>query len=393
MALSGAALASFQGSLLSQDRAEACRDSLTALARARGLSGPIVDSALAAFRPDTTVLTARLRQPEFVTPIWEYLGFLVDEERIADGRQALATWAAVLDRVERETGVDRHTVVAVWGIESDYGRLLGQRPLLNSLGTQTCFGGRRAFARDQLVATLRILVAGDLAPSQLLGSWAGAFGQTQFMPTTFLSTAVDFDGDGRRDIVGSVPDALGSTANYLVRAGWKSGETWGYEVTVPARYRGPSGRTNRRPLATWSAAGVRPVLGGPSAGEGQAALLRPAGPTGPAFLALSNFQAIYSYNAAESYALAIGHLADRLRGSDPLVTSWPGGVRGLSRVERRELQSLLVELGHGAGAADGILGARTRDALRRFQRSVGLPADGRATGAVLDSLRAAAARR
>jgi len=264
---------------------------------------------------------------------------------------------------------------------------MGRRPLVRSLATVSCFGSRQRFFRGELVATLRILQSGDVAPEALTGSWAGAFGQTQFMPSTFLQLAVDFDGDGRRDIVGSVPDALGSTANFLKRAGWISGQPWGYEVRLPANYDGPAGRRTRQALAEWSRLGIRQISGGALTGSDQAALLLPAGARGPAFLVFRNFNAIYSYNAAESYALAIAHLSDRLRGGAPFRTAWPTDDPGLSRAERRELQQLLAARGYDIGAVDGVIGSRTRAAIEAFQNSAGLPADGRAGARVLRALR------
>jgi lytic murein transglycosylase len=259
--------------------------------------------------------------------------------------------------------------------------------LVRSLATVSCFGGRQRFFRGELIATLRILQSGDMTHEALVGSWAGAFGQTQFMPSTFERTAVDFDGDGRRDIVASVPDALGSAANYLKRAGWTSGDTWGHEVRVPANYNGPAGRRDRRPLAEWSRLGIRRLDGRPLTGNGSAALFLPSGVEGPAFIVFKNFDAIYSYNAAESYALAIAHLADRLRGAGPFQTPWPTDDPGISRAERRELQERLLARGFDVGAADGVVGSRTRAAIEAFQASAGLPVDGHAGARVLGALR------
>ena len=267
---------------------------------------------------------------------------------------------------------------------------MGTRPLLRSLATVACFGSRQRFFGGELVDTLKIVQSGDLAPELLTGSWAGAFGQTQFMPSTYLRLAVDFDGDGRRDIVASVPDALGSTANYLRRAGWVSGAPWGYEVRLPTGYNGPSGRREKQSLAQWSALGIRRIDGAALTGAGAAALLLPAGTTGPAFLAFKNYDAIYSYNAAESYALAIAHLSDRLRGAGPFATPWPTDDRGLSRAERREVQEHLISQGFDIGDADGMIGSKTRAAIRSYQAANGLTADGRAGGRLLERLRAAA---
>jgi lytic murein transglycosylase len=365
----------------------ACVSELKREATAKGVTAQTFEAALAGVEPDPTVIEAMDNQPEFKTPIWDYLAVLVDDQRIADGRAKLAEWSAVLAEVEAKFGVDRHTVVAVWGVESDYGKIAGGRPLVRSLATVSCFGGRQRYFRGELIAALRILQSGDVAPEGLTGSWAGAFGQTQFMPSTFHSTAVDFDGDGRRDIVGSVPDALGSTANFLKRAGWTAGQPWGYEVRPPANYRGPSGRRTRHPLAEWRSLGIRQVDGGALTGSGQAALLLPAGTGGPAFLVFGNFNAIYSYNAAESYALAIAHLSDRLRGGGTFRAAWPTDDPGLSRAERREVQERLLARGYDVGPADGAIGPRTRAAITAFQASAGLPADGRAGQRVLEALR------
>ena len=292
------------------------------------MPGATFDRALAGVQPDPGVLEAMANQPEFKAPVWDYLAGLVDDERVADGRLELARWAAVLAEVERKFGVDRHVVVAVWGVESDYGRVMGQRPVVRSLATVSCAGHRQRFFRGELIATLRILQAGDFSPEAMVGSWAGAFGQTQFMPSTFLRLAVDFDGDGRRDIIGSVPDALGSTANFLARAGWRTGASWGYEVRLSRAFKGPVGRRHRQSLARWSALGVRRIDGSALTGAGQAGLLLPAGRAGPAFLAFRNFDAIHAYNPAEAYALAIGHLADRLGAGGPFVTPGRRTTRG-----------------------------------------------------------------
>jgi lytic murein transglycosylase len=364
-----------------------CVRELRREATAQGISTQTFDRAMTGVEPDRTVLDAMDNQPEFKLPIWDYMAVLVDEQRIAEGRARLAEWEKVLAAAEQKFGVDRHVIVAVWGVESDYGRITGGRPLVRSLATVSCFGGRQKFFRGELIATLRILQSGDVSPEKLVGSWAGAFGQTQFMPSTFQRTAVDFDGDGRRDIVESVPDALGSAANYLKRAGWEPGEAWGYEVRLPRDYKGPAGRRDRRPLAEWQRLGVRRVNGEPLSGGGQAALFLPAGTEGPAFIVSRNFDAIYSYNAAESYALAIAHLADRLRGAGPFHTPWPTDDPGISRAERRELQERLNARGFDVGQVDGMMGPRTRAAIEAFQTAVGLPVDGRPGSRVLRALR------
>lgn len=370
----------------------ACMSSLRASAQAKGVSAMTYDAHTASLVPDMAVIGFLDAQPEFVTPIWDYLAALVDEERVADGRAMRAEWSSVLARVEAEYGVDAETVVAVWGVESNYGRTFGSRPLLSSLSTLSCFGRRQAFFRGEFFTTLRIIQEGHVAPERLVGSWAGAFGHTQFMPSTFMRLAVDFDGDGRRDLVDSVPDALASTANFLKRAGWSSGLPWGFEVSLP---RGldvsGAGRRNKQPMSVWAARGVKRIDGQalPEAAT-PAGLLLPAGKEGPAFLVTRNFDALYSYNAAESYGLAIAHLSDRLRGAGGFATPWPTDDPGLSRAERRELQRLLIARGHDIGEADGMIGARTREALRREQTSLGLAPDGRAGQRALRALRAVA---
>ena len=372
---------------LGPDEFNSCLAQIRVQAAKAGVSAPVVEASLEGIEPDITVLDAMAHQPEFRTPIWDYLAALVDEQRVTDGRNRLQEWAAVLTAAEEKFGVDRHTIVAVWGVESDFGRLLGTRPLVRSLATVSCAGSRQRFFRGELISTLKIIESGDFSPSALVGSWAGAFGQTQFMPSTFLRIAVDFDGDGRRDIVGSVPDALGSTANYLKRAGWVKDAPWGYEVKLPAGYSGPAGRRHKQSLAQWSALGIQRIDGRPLDGPASAGLLLPAGGGGPAFIVFRNFDAIYAYNAAESYALAIAHLADRLRGGRGFVTAWPTDDRGLSRIERKEVQERLLERGYDVGTADGMIGPKTRAAIREFMSTRGIATEGRAGGRVLDALR------
>lgn len=356
-----------------------------------GIGADIFDRHVATVRPDPTVLELLDAQPEFTTPLWDYLAGLVDDERVADGREQLTVHAELLARVAQRYGVDPESVVAVWGVESNFGRTFGKRPLLVSLATLACEGRRQAFFRSELIDTLHIIQSGDVAPEALVGSWAGAFGHTQFMPSTFRRIAVDFDGDGRRDLAGNVADALASTAHFLRRAGWRSGEPWGHEVTVPdGAHLGPTGRTHREPLRNWLAKGIVRADGQAIAQDGStpAALLLPVGRRGPAFLVFRNFHAMYSYNASESYALAIALLSDRLRGGGRLITPWPTDDAGLSRLQRRELQRLLLARGHPIGEADGIIGAVTRRAIVVEQQRLGLvPQDGRAGMRILQALR------
>jgi lytic murein transglycosylase len=333
-------------------------------------------------------------QPEFRLPIWDYLSGLVDDERIADGRAALARHADVLQRIQAAYGVDPATVVAVWGVESNYGRITGNYPLVQALGTLSCFGRRQGYFQIEFYAALRILQRGDIAPDRLNGSWAGAFGHTQFMPATYERLAVDFDGDGRRDLVDNSDDALASTANFLRKGGWQSGLPWGFEVRLPAGFDPAlAGRKNKRPASDWAARGIVAVDGRTLANSGLAdgertAILLPAGVRGPAFIVTPNFDVIYGYNAAESYGLAIAHLSDRLRGGPPFATPWPTDDPGLSRAERRELQTLLATRGHDIGEIDGILGDKSRVAVRQEQSRLGQPVSGRGGQKLLQALRA-----
>ncbi|TCT11936.1 lytic murein transglycosylase [Tepidamorphus gemmatus] len=365
----GPAAASFAG----------CVAALKSAALKSGVSQSVVDQAFNFNAPNDVVLRLSKVQPEFKTPIWDYIGFLVDEQRVADGRAMMAKYDAVLRRAEQQFGVNRYVIAAVWGVETDYGRESGSHYLPHALTTLVCEGGRRKdFWQAELIAALKLVSRGDLELSELYGSWAGAFGQTQFIPTTYERLAVDFDGDGRRDLVRSVADALGSTANYLKRGGWRPGESWMIEVKVPRGYDGPSGRTNRASLSSWGQRGIVRADGAALSGSAQAGLLLPAGPNGPAFLVFPNFDAIYSYNRAESYALAISHLADRLAGYPAFRTPWPTDDPGLSRAQRLHLQKLLLARGYDIGEADGKIGPATRAAIADAEKRLGMPETGRA---------------
>ncbi|CAM5776458.1 transglycosylase [Labrys miyagiensis] len=368
---------------------QSCLAAIGARAQAAGVSPSVFSRQTSGLQPDMTVIDAMNKQPEFKTPIWDYMASLVDAQRVADGKQMLSRYGSVLAGVQRRYGVDPATVVAVWGVESNYGESQGTRPLVQSLATLACYAGRRqGYFEGELIATLKIIQRGDVNPNHLVGSWAGAFGNTQFMPSTFLRLAVDGDGDGRRDVVDSVPDALASTANYLAKAGWVPGTRWGYEVRLPASFKpGLAGRTKKRALSAWAAMGVTRVDGSPLAGEGRAAILLPAGPRGPAFVTFRNFDAIYSYNAAESYALAIAHLSDRIKGGSPFVTPWPTNDPGLSRAQRKELQALLIRSGYDVGTPDGSIGDKTITAIKDVQRRLGLPVTGHPGVQVLTALR------
>ena len=364
-----------------------CVSGLKQAAVRAGVSPAVAARALDGARPDEKVVRLSRSQPEFKTPIWDYLGFLVDEERVRDGRAMMQRYDRVLRAAEQRFGVDRHVIAAVWGVESDYGQEAGDNFLPHALANLVCQTGRRTdFWRGELIAALRLVQRGDLALERLYGSWAGAFGQTQFIPSTYERLAVDFDGDGRRDLVGSVADALGSTANYLKRAGWRPGESWMIEVKAPGNYRGPTGRGSKASLSTWASRGVVRADGAPLSGGAQAGLLLPAGPGGPGFLVFRNFDAIYSYNQAESYALAISHLADRLAGYPAMRTAWPTDDPGLSRAERLHLQKLLLRLGFDIGEADGKIGPITRAAIAEAEKRVGMEPTGRAGRKIYQAL-------
>lgn len=372
---------------------QSCLANLRSQAIAAGVSGTTYDRYTQNLTPDYSVIDKLNYQPEFSTPIWDYLSGLVDEERVELGKQKLAQYRDVLNHASQTYGVPPETIVAVWGVESNFGDISGKYPLLQSLGTLSCEGRRQSYFRTEFFATMRILQRGDLTEDQLKGSWAGAFGHTQFMPSTYERLAVDFDGDGRRDLVSSTADALASTANFLNKAGWQAGMPWGFEVKVP---QGMSidgeGRRSKKALSSWSARGVTridgsPLVQGALSSSTPAGLMAPAGVNGPVFLVFKNFDAIYSYNAAESYGLAIAHLSDRLKGARPFVTSWPTDDPGTSRAERREIQQFLINRGYDIGTVDGLIGDKTRVAIRQEQTRLGLNPTGRAGQQILRAFR------
>ena len=367
----------------------ACMAELRPAARTGKVSDATWARHTAGLQADFSVIEKLNFQPEFRMPIWDYMSALVDDERVADGAARLTDQRQALVRAEQRFGVDPATVVAVWGVESNFGQTFGKYPLVQALGTLSCHGRRQSFFRGEFFAALRILQAGHIAPERLVGSWAGAFGHTQFMPTTFERLAVDFDGDGRADLMDSSVDALGSTANFLARAGWQSGLPWGIEVKLPAGISlAGEGRRTKRPVADWTARGVRRADGSALPESlGSVGLLTLAGANGPAFLVTRNFDALYSYNAAESYGLAIAHLSDRLRGAGPFATPWPTDDPGLSRAERRELQGLLTLRGHDIGPIDGMLGEKSREAIRAEQKRLGQEVNGRGGQKILKALR------
>jgi lytic murein transglycosylase len=363
-----------------------CVDGLKQRAIRAGVGEALVDRALSGVEYDEKVVRFSRSQPEFRTPIWDYMTFLVDPERIRDGKQKMAEHAGTLAAVEKRYGIDRHIIAALWGIESDYGQVRGQFFMPHALANVICAGRKRRLFTRQLIAGLKLVQRGDIKLKDLKSSWASAFGQTQFIPTTHQRLAVDFDGDGHRDTVNSVPDALASAANFLDKAGWRASELWGFEVKLPRNYRGPSGRKRWANVQDWARRGVTNVDGSPLKSRFRAALILPAGRRGPAFLVSRNFNALYSYNAAESYALAIGHLADRLKGMPALATPWPTNDPGLTRAQRTELQRLLLKAGYDIGEVDGKVGPVTTEAIKQAQRKFGLKANGRPSMSIYKAL-------
>jgi lytic murein transglycosylase len=366
-----------------------CLNRLWPLAAKRHISRATYVAATKGLTPDLRIMDLLDSQPEFTKSFWDYLDILVTDERIAEGRAMLAKYDKTFNAVEKAYGVDRYILAAIWGVETKYGSIAGERPVLRSTATLACIGRRQKYFRNEFLAALEIIDRKDVAGDKLVGSWAGAFGPTQFMPTSFKRYAVDFDRDGHRDVVGSVADMLASTANNLRKDGWETGETWGYEVVVPANFNFQmADRHTSLSIHEWMKLGITRVAGKqfPRPSD-RAYLLVPAGVQGPGFLMLHNFRVIMKYNPAEAYALAIGHLADRLRGGGPLVQDWPRYERVLSRDERLELQQHLARHGYDIGAPDGQLGGRTRAAIRQFQAQVGQVPDGFASAAVLERLR------
>jgi len=367
-----------------------CIEQLWPQASRRGISRASFDKYAGSLTPDLRIMDFVDSQPEFTRTFWDYLDILITDARIAKGREMMEIHRPIFEAVEKAYGVDRFVVAAIWGVETNYGAIGGDRPVIRSTATLACVGRRQSYFRDEFLSALEILHRGDVKPDRLVGSWAGAFGPTQFMPSAFKRDAIDFDRDGRRDLVDSVADVMGSTANKIKRGGWNAGETWGYEVVVPATFNFLLAENNRTmTIREWEKHGIRRAAGQAfPRPDDRAYLMVPAGVQGPGFLMLPNFRAIMRYNPAEAYALAIGHLADRLRGGDAFVQEWPRYERVLSRSERLELQQLLARHGFDVGEADGRLGARTRSAIRDFQKRIGQVPDGFASAVVLDRLRA-----
>lgn len=368
---------------LSNSQFQQCLDGLKNSSKFRGVDSYTFNNYRPS-QPDPSVIQSLNYQPEFQKDVWDYLSSLVDKERVEDGIRAKHQWADTLRRIESRYGVKAEHVLGVWGVESNFGQTLGKKPLFESLATLSCFDRRQSYFQGEYANALKIVQNGDIAPSDMTGSWAGAFGQTQFMPSTFLELAVDFDGDGRRDLVNSVPDALASTANFLDKRGYRSGEPWGYEVKLPSGFWGTSNRKDKKSISHWRNQGLTLANGSPLPSTlGSAGLLLPAGTDGPAFLVGKNFDTFYSYNASENYALAIAHLSDLIAREDSsktdFVTAWPTDDPGISRQQSKDIQQALLNAGYDIGEVDGIIGDNTRAAIQQYQSSHGIfPADGRA---------------
>ena len=365
------------------------------------------DAARAGTYPATTLdaafgaLPARLegaRLPEgasleFKTPgLRDYLATLVDEERVSDGKARMTEYASALATAEQRYGVSRYVIAAIWGVESDFGHSMGKRSLVQSLSTLACFGERASYFRGVELSwrALKIVANGDIPIDKLNGSLGGRvrtnLNSCPRHSCGSRSTSMATAGDGHCSI-SKLLDALGSTANYLHKSGWRPGGPWGFEIKLPAGYSGPSGRRNKAPMSAWAARGLARVDGRPLGRGAKRACSLPAGLNGPTFLVTSNFDAIYSYNASESYALAIAALSDRLAGGGPFATPWPTDDPGLSRAERRELQKLLIARGYDVGEPDGAVGKKTKDAIADFESKNGLDRDGRPSAKVLAALR------
>jgi len=350
-----------------------------------GIEPQIYDSAAAAIARNPRVEALNLEQPEFAKPIWEYLASALSPARITTGQRLLAADAPMLDAIEKRFGIQREILVAIWGMESDYGREMGSFNIFEALATLAYDGPRADFGRRELLDALKIAQQERLRPTDMTSSWAGAFGQTQFVPSSFLRYAVDGDGDGREDLWGSAADALASAANLLAQSSWEAMASWGYRVILPRNFPyEDADLDDLRPITTWRNLGVRAAAGWQLPfSDARSAIYLPAGAAGPAFIVFDNFRTLLKYNNAASYALAVCLFADSLKGYAPVAGRWPTGALPLSRSERVALQTNLVRLGFDPGSEDGIVGSQTRKALRAYQKSRGIPADGYASEQLL----------
>jgi len=353
-------------------------------ARAAGIAEATLHSAFDGAQYLPQVVERDRSQAEFTRTVWDYLDTAVSPTRVARGQEKLHEVRAELDAAAARHGVPPEIIAAIWGMESNYGANYGDIPTIDALATLAFDGRRAAWARGQLMAALKILQNGDIPRERMIGSWAGAMGQTQFLPSAFLAHAEDADGDGRRDIWGSMADVTASTANFLQHEGWRPGQPWGLEVQLPPGFdHGRADGQQRQPGSQWATEGVRSVDGAPLPDIPEAAVLLPAGARGPAFLVGPNFRTILRYNNATSYALGVGLLAQRIAGGPGVQAEWPRDLQPLTRDELKALQEALNARGFGSGTPDGQLGPATREAIRRYQRSVGVAADGYPTGELL----------
>ncbi|WP_299887821.1 lytic murein transglycosylase [uncultured Ruegeria sp.] len=370
-------------------RFEAWLGSFQKRASQQGVSQTTLVRALSNVTYDKDVIKRDRNQAEFSKPIWEYLDSAVSDTRISNGRESLDRYRQILEQIEAQYGVEKEVVTAIWGLETAFGSYRGNNQTIRSLAT-LAFDARRAqFFETQLIAALQIIQSGDVSAGNMVGSWAGAMGHTQFMPTSYLDHAVDFDGDGRRDIWSDDPtDALASTAAYLARHGWTKGQPWGVEVNLPEGFDFSSAKREFTLMPSeWAAQGVVAPDGAPVPDYGQAAILLPAGGQGVALMIFENFKVIEAYNGADAYVIGIGHLSDRLAGRGAFRSDWPRGDRVLSFTERKELQTRLTQAGFDTQSIDGRIGPNTIDALRAYQVAQGLPPDGYATLQLLERLR------
>lgn len=355
-------------------------------AQKQGVSRKTFDEAFNGVSPDASIIALTKKQSEFVKPIWSYLDSAISQSRLDRGRAAAEQYADVLANLERKYGVDRRAVLGVWGMETNFGSFTGNMDVIRSLATLAFRRYRDDFFRDELLIALKILEEGHVERRAMRGSWAGAMGQTQFMPSSFMKYAVDYDGDGARDIWGTVPDALASTANYLASFGWESGVPWGIEVTLPEGFN-LAGANGSRDFSSWGDAGLSRVGGSSFPRKGKAVLFLPAGINGPALLISDNFKVIKKYNSSDAYALGVAHLGDRLLGGGPIRASWPRGEKRLSLEETKEVQRRIVAMGLPVGKIDGRIGEQSRESVKKAQVKHGLPADGYPTLALLTRLR------
>lgn len=358
-------------------------------ALAKGITPAVFDRAFEGVSLSPKVIKLDGGQAEFTRQIWDYLDTATSATRVSNGRQQWEKRKTSLQAIEARYGVDAKVVMSIWGMETNYGSYRGNTSTIEGLATLAFEGRRRDFAEAQLMAALQILQAGDVSPENMRGSWAGAMGHTQFMPTSYLQYAQDFTGDGKRDIWSDDPtDALASTAYYLSRFGWQHGQPWGVEIRLPSEFNyAQASQNNQKPVAYWRSQGITDINGQPLPDHGDAAILVPAGAHGPAFAIFSNFKVIRRYNNATSYAMAVGHLGDKLAGGSEFRSPWPRDERALSRTEKQELQRRLTAQGFDTKGADGVIGPNTISAIRAYQQSVDQVADGYASASLLKQLR------